>query len=218
MTLRTLKTVLLVSLLAFVLAACGGDDDAGGNNTPPANNGNTGTVDLPQTITTTDDAGGVLTVSYPAGWFAQEFSGSVVVGNDEEVFTSDAAQLPSGQTIGTILALPTAMLGVFGLPENPSTADVLANFMENTRNEDPDAQFTFGEPQTLTLNGKQAALQSGTGTDANGTSDVVVIVVETGAGFVLVSFTAPENEAANFDAQVRGIAGSVDFIMPEAEG
>lgn len=211
---RTLKTGLLVALLAVVLAACGGNDDS----TPAGDTTTTGGVELPQSITSTDDAGGVLTVDYPAGWIAQEFGGSVSIGNDQAVFTSDAQQLNAGQVIGTLLALPSEMLGLLGLGDNPSVTDVLANFMNTTLTEDPEAQFTVGEVDTFTVNGRPAAMQTGTGTDASGTNDVAFVMVEAGAGFVLVSFIAPQGEIANYDAQIRAIAGSAEYIVPEAEG
>ena len=219
MTFRSVKAILIMALLIFVLAACGGDDNTP-DATSPAQTTTTDTsgVNLSQSITTTDDAGGVLTTSYPEGWFAQEFGGSIGIGNAAAVFTSDAQSIPSGQVVGTVLALPTEMLGLLGLGENPSAVDVLANFMNTTLNEDPDSQYTVGEPQSFTTNGKNAVMQTGTGTDTNGTSDVAFVMVESGAGFILLSFVAPQGEIAGYDAQIRAIAGSADYTVPEAAG
>ncbi|MEQ8671796.1 MAG: hypothetical protein RLP44_16025 [Aggregatilineales bacterium] len=222
MKLRTLKTLLLASLLVFVLAACGGDDNNTTTNTTSptteTTTSDTSTTTLAQSITSTDAAGGVLTVSYPEGWQAQEFGGSITLGNSAEVFASDAPAIASGQVVGSLLALPTEMLSLLGLGENPTATDVLANMMNTTLTEDPNAQFTVGEPESITVNDKEIVIQTGTATDANGTSDVAFLIVQTGTSFALLSIIAPEGEYATYDAQIRAIAGSVEYTIPQADG
>ena len=217
MKLRTMKTLLLASLLVFMLAACGGDDNnASTNTTSPTNE--TTTVTLPQSITSTDSAGGVLTVSYPEGWEAQEFGGSITLGNSAAVFSADAPTIASGQVVGSVLALPREMLTVLGLGENPTATEVLANMMNTTLTEDPEAQYTVGEPESFTVNGKEVVMQTGTATDANGTSDVAFAIINSGTSYVLMSVLAPQGELSNYDTQIRAIAGSVEYTIPQADG
>ncbi len=221
MTFRSVKALLIMALLIFVLAACGNNDNSTPNTTSPTQTTtttDTSGVNLSQSVTTTDDAGGVLTANYPEGWFAQEFGGSIGIGNAAAVFTSNAQSIPSGQVVGTVLALPTEMLGLLGLGDNPTAIDVLANFMNTTLNEDPESQYTVGEPEAFTTNNKNAVIQTGTGTDANGTSDVAFVMVESGGGFILLSFVAPQGEIAGYDAQIRAIAGSAEYTVPESSG
>jgi len=223
MTLRNLIRLWLIAMLSFVLVACGSDDSSNDDSDTPNietteeavtdTTDTTENVTLAQTISTTDAAGGVLSLNYPDSWFAEQFAGAITLSNSDATATSE--NLVSGQLIGSLLILPVADIGIEG---ESSAETVLTTFIEDTVTIAQDAEFVLNDLESFQANGNSAVIQTGTGTDPAGTVDIANIVVDIDGNFVLISFLAPEGEMAQYDATLRALAGAVSYDFPEAEG
>lgn len=211
MNLRRLVQIVLILLVAVLVAACGG----GGSSSSSSSSSSSATVTLTQTITTEADSdGNVVTLGYPAGWVASSEFGGITLGNSQAVMDlmnagDDTVRPAAGQIGGNVSVVPTADLSFLGVQEGGSPADVVTAFMGFFTGEGDTANMST--PEAVTLNGKTAAISTGTITDETGPLDAALVAVAVDNGYAVFLFAAAEGQIAQFNNAIRAIAGSVTY-------
>lgn len=211
MKLNKILWILLLFMLALALAACGGDGDDNGG-------GGGGGVNLSQTIAFESEFLGSITVNYPEGWFSatQPDQGIMIANSQAALDAMQAEESPQpeeGQVGGLITAFPSEFFSSLGIAADASPSAVLSTFVENVLT-DESSEVNLGDPQEVTLNGKTAAIASGTVTEEGATSDATFVVVQAEGGVVLVIFRASEGDIGEYDATIRAVAGSAVYTVP----
>ncbi|MDX1994671.1 MAG: hypothetical protein SF029_19970 [bacterium] len=204
----------LALMLAGVLAACGGGGDSGSSSESGTGGGDSSAANLGQTIESEAPDGTTITISYPDGWFAQESSGSITLSNDETLVTSGATgQFTGDQIAGQVLYLGDAAAGLAAasLPVDATPLDVLSALSANFAGAGG-IQVELNEPESFTANGKEAAIMTGDGTSEEGSGSLALVLVEEGDGYVLLTFAAAQGQLAQYDDEIRAIAGTVEVI------
>ncbi len=213
MKLRKLTWVMLLVIMALVLVACdsGGDDD--GDSGDSADSGDSGGVELVETYSGEDG----LSFQMPAGWVAESEFGQVTAASSQSILDTmedpEATTLGDGNIAVIVAPLPADMLGALELDDTASAADILTVFSSSTEEGVPD----FSDPEAIELNGKDAAIASGSQTINDTTIDSTSIVVALDGAFVLFNFVADEGGLADQDAVIRAIAGSAEYAAPEGD-
>lgn len=212
MLMKSLKVLLLISLL-FILAACGGDDDNDSGDT--GDNSDSGSsVDLSQSGTAQDaDLGLTFTVNYPEGWASSDNAGSLNIANSEALLASadaDGLVLEDGQTVIIGLPLVGIAANALGLAEDATSADAVA-LISGMFFGGPDTETNFNDPEDVELNGKSATIMSGSATVNGNASDGSIIAVQVEGGYAV--FIARYN--GDFDEEIRAIVGSAEVSTTE---
>ena len=209
---KSLKVLLLISLM-FILAACGGDDDDESGDSGDSGASSSG-VDLSQTGTAADaDLGVTFTVSYPEGWASSDNAGSLNIANTEALLASvdeDGLTLEDGQIAIVGLPLVGVTANALGLAEDATAADAV-ELISGMFFGGPDTETNFNDPENVELNGKSATIMSGSATANGNASDGSIIAVQVEGGYAV--FIARYN--GDFDEELRAIVGSAEVSITE---
>ncbi|MDX1992138.1 MAG: hypothetical protein SF029_07100 [bacterium] len=165
-------------------------------------------LDLPQSISSTDASGGVLSVSYPENWVASEAQGTINIADSEETLGTDTPGV--GQIFGSILFLPSDLLSGINLSQNATPEEVLRTFV-SLLGEGGETSFDLDEPQNLENGDFGGALATGTAEGGGQTLAISLVVVEVEAGFALLIFGSAEGELSQYDTLIRAISNSVTY-------
>ena len=172
-------------------------------------------ADLLEVIRTTDDAGNVLTVRYPAEWTGRATDGQIQLGNDLASLADFMVGVPysEGGIGGNVGAFPRDFAQVFDLPSNV-TAFELIRALSDTLFADA-SDIAFDDPIPANINDISGALMRGV-TDIDGVElSVLFLVLGYDDSFVFVNFSG---RAEDMDANERiifTIAISATFVGPE---
>ncbi len=176
------------------------------------------TIDLPQTITSNDEAfGSSVTVHYPDGWVAEQVFASIDLANSQE--TLDLSQLddvtltlPEG-AIYTNVTVVSRDIVAFIVPdgEDLTPLSIINAVFTSAIAED----FDLEDPIEETLNGRSAATIVLTG-NAEEMTRAFVVIVAVDDGFVVLAAATNPNET-DFDDTVRAIAGAVEATFTDSE-
>lgn len=216
MNMRRLMQIALILMVAVLIAACGGGGSSSSSSGGSGGSGASQTVNVPQSITSeADAAGNVTTVNYPEGWVAASEFGGVTLANSQAVMdlmsSEDGEVRPAaGQVGGNMSVIPTEDLSFLGVAEGASVADVLTVFL-NFFTGDEGTTTNLSAPEAVTLNGKSAAIVTGTVTDEDGTLDATAVAVSLDNAYAVFLFVAAEGQIAQFNNAIRAIAGSVAY-------
>lgn len=207
MQIKRFTPVLLLGLL-LVLVACGGDGDEG----EAVTSGDPATaLELSESLTTTDQVNGVLTVEYPAEWYAQENFGQITIA-DSEATAQEGGTPSDGQFWVRVLPIATEQLGDIGVDASTTVVEII-NLVSGIAFEGEDSG-QLGEIETVTLNDREAALATGTVNNDGETGDTAFVAVNEGDSFVVFSVTAAEGEINNYLATMQAMAGVVVYEPP----
>jgi hypothetical protein len=165
-------------------------------------------LDLPQSISSTDASGGVLSVSYPEDWVASEAQGTINIADSEETLGTDVPA--AGQVFGSILFLPSDLLSGINLSQNATPDEVLRTFV-SLLSEGGQTAFELDDPQNFENGDFGGALVTGTAEGGGQTLAISIVVVELDAGFALLIFGSAEGELAQYDTLIRAISNSVTY-------
>lgn len=148
---------------------------------------------------------GHLTFSYPAGWVVVEDQGMVVLTNDEAALEEDT--VPPG-VVGVLVMEPATIgMMVYELPDT-SPEGVVTAVAESIGSGDIDAMPV---PESVIVGDRPAARAS----LSLEVGDVLVIAVDVGDGnTVAVVAVASAGEMAQFEANILGVAATVQYTSP----
>jgi hypothetical protein len=213
MKFRRLGWLALVFSLMFILAACGGDDDKDGDN-----GGDSGGVNLSQTVTGGSEEAGMLTVKYPEGWVSRVVEYQVFVGDSEATLDKiDGDENPEGDEIGGIvLGLPAEAMSFFVEGDDPSAVDILTALTGTVSDEE--TTFDLGDPEEFTANGRNGALVSGSGTKDGATFDALFAGAFAGDDFVIVVMRATEGNVGQYEDTAKAMVGEATFEFTAPSG
>jgi hypothetical protein len=199
MIIRNSLFFVLFIMMAVVVAAC---TSTGGTSNPTPS-----ALELTQTFTGQNAAGGTITVRYPEGWFQSgTVDGSLTFTNVENLMVIDGQTNPSGEIITNVLLIPAASAVAFTATGEVSASAILDNFATLFGAGDNPAELS--EAQPITLNGKTGVVT--TGDSPLGT--LAIIVLELGNGnYALVFGTTALGEQANLRSALDAIAGSIEY-------
>lgn len=163
--------------------------------------------ELSETMTSED---GILTFSYPAGWYAENFMlpDLFLLGMSEAFITNymtTGADLNPAEVMLTIAGPQAASMILKGAPATLEEAFTLLT------DRDPAEQAEFGEPEAISLNGHDALIVSTHTPERDG----VLIAIDFGGKFVLIGAETLPGDYAPFADTVLAIADSVNYITPE---
>jgi hypothetical protein len=202
--------IALLLALALVLAACGGDD---GDDNEEDEAPGVSQSDLTQEVDVETITGGLLTVKYPADWFGTVDGARLVLANSQAALNAET-DFTAGQVQANIIFQSPDMLPSPQLIDDGPSETLLTIIVVNN------ARFaTFpdlSDPVPFVTNGKAAAIASGqTPVEIDGEILAATwILVEVDGGYVLLTFAASQGGLADYDALMRAIAGSVQYIPP----
>jgi hypothetical protein len=198
------RFILLLTLLILVpvmLAACGDDD---------GNNGG-GDVSLGQSFETTQE-GVTLSFNYPDGWVNVEQDGAAVIATSQEVAESlggdDIPEIGDDDAGMIFLPFPSALLTLEGDAEEVSAVAAIESFGGQFAG---DGEFSLGDTQEATFNGKPAARVTISGDVANGE----LFVVESTEDFFLFALYVAGNYNDGASSTAESILNSADLSVSE---
>lgn len=199
---------ILALTILIVLAAC----------SPTASSDPTRDPQLPKTITATDNTSGVIRIEYPGDWLADALGDATInVGNSGLAirnYRDDITHIESGQVVGTVSALTKRTL-----PEivDDDVASVM-RFVTGTISAPTEGtlRYTFGSIQASGSGDQAVAVSDGLGTGADLALDLRVVVVDAGAAYGILFFSAPFDELQTYWSQIDQIAASFEFFTAEA--
>lgn len=199
----------LSTILSVILVACGGSADGDGSGDGAES------VDLSQSLSYEDEMGATVTISYPEGWVSSAENGSAAFATSEEVLDmATGADLPaveSGQVVAIMLALPSEMVSFFVEEGEDVSPTAIANSFVGDMASDT---ATIGDVEEATLNGKSAAVVTGS---EDGT-DLVLVAIDLGDGNYAIIFGATaEGEAGEIRPTIEGMAGSIEYAAAGGE-
>ena len=187
----------LLILVPVILAACGGDDD----------DDNGGDVSLSQSFETTQE-GVTLKFNYPDGWVRLEQEGAVASASSDEVAQSltgdDIPDLGDDDVGMALLPFPAALLTLEGDAEEVSAAAAIDSFGGQIVGDD---QFTVGDNQDATFNGKTAARATLSGDVAEGE----LFVIESTEDFFLFALYVTGDYDGDAKSTAEAILNSVEL-------
>ncbi|MEM9950704.1 MAG: hypothetical protein AAF846_03825 [Chloroflexota bacterium] len=196
-----------VAMLSMFLVACGTSGDGGGNNAE--------SVNLSQTLTYDDEMGATVTVSYPEGWFSESADGTASFASTEDLLTQaggvDTPEVPSGEVVAIMLALPSEMVSFFVEDgADPSAVAIANSFVSDII----DTEGEIGEVEETTIGEQSAAVVQGTTEGV----DVVLVTIDLGDGnYALVFGATAEGEGNDIRATIEAMAGSIEYTVASDE-
>lgn len=212
MTLRQAKRVLWLwvfsLLLLSLLAACSGDDDSAAVNTDV----------LTQTLSTSDTLGGLLTVAYPEDWFARTNAfqpGAIQVGTGEAALDQASGAFPPDQVAGQVTVIPPDALAALDLDMTADTAAVLNAFSGQFLGQSA-SSLSLGSNETFIVEGRSAVSYNATITENGESLEIIFVAINEGDGFAVLFFGAAPGELADFEDEIRGMAGRVQYVPAAA--
>jgi hypothetical protein len=162
----------------------------------PASNG-----PLAQTFTSTDKK---VQVSYPDGWFVQETqSGTIVIVNDESMFTRTSNKITTGQVEVDVVA---GTYTQFNLTPGTTPDELIKLITDNIKSQQP--AYKVSEPASITI-GDYPAVQVLVDDGVNDLS-INVLQLTKNAVALIYGLSAKGEGAAHMD-QVLTIAASVIY-------
>ncbi len=161
-----------------------------------------------QTFTSQD---GLVTFSYPNGWFATEDRSSITLQNNQDGVIDGTGKIRSGQGGFTLF--------VFSQNDHTSTINRMlsgANAVEKLQsfvNTHPVLFDNIGSVDATTVGEHPAAQAVGTYVNTKNEVEVLLVDFENGGyGFILIS-TAP-NELDRMEPKLRSIAATIQYTPP----
>jgi hypothetical protein len=217
---RALWLILLL-VMALILAACGGDDD----DDDSGGSGSASSVTLSESITSESPDIGSLTINYPEGYAASnEEAGQIIVASSAEVLelaTADTDGGPlvvqEGQFALIVTAFPDEFAGFFGVEDGAGIGVALNAMVTGMFAGDEDTTVEFGEVEEADFGGNSGAIVTGTITEDGTTNDGIFVLLDVEGGYGLVFGIAGEDQAGNYDAVTRAVAGSLQYTAPVVE-
>jgi hypothetical protein len=145
-----------------------------------------------------------ISVGYPDGWFAQETqSGTIVIANQQAMFTRSKYALEKGQIEVDILAGTYAQ---FNLTAGMDPKELLTTIVTNVKSQQ--AKFNVGDVTSITANGHKAAQVIGN--DGDNDLSITAIQLSDTALAVVYGLAATGERSASFDT-VMAIVNSVSY-------
>ncbi|MEO1287673.1 MAG: hypothetical protein AAFV93_07885 [Chloroflexota bacterium] len=196
-----------IAMLSMFLVACGASGDGGGDNAE--------SVNLSQTLTYDDEMGATVTVSYPEGWFSEAVDGTGSFASTEDLLAqasgSGTPDVPSGEVVAVMLALPSEMVSFFVEDgADPSAVAIANSFVSDLVT----AEDEVGEVEELTLGEQAGAVVQGTSEGA----DVVLVTIDLGEGnYALVFGATAEGEGNDIRATIEAMAASIEYNVASGE-
>jgi len=206
-TTRAMPRLLLVLLAAIMLlAAC--------------DNGGVTLDDTPAELQE-ETTGAIIRIRLPENWVAAFEEGSIFL----EIANSDRAldgfsaldpeppTLTGSQVVGVFVGPDfVAADGVLGGAETPT------DLVEIAAVPGEDASADYGEIETYTQNERDGALIIGTVTDGETTYAALITAFEINEGFGILSFVAPEGQIAQYEDEIKAIAGTIEYTPGAISG
>jgi hypothetical protein len=196
-----------IALAALLLvAACETGEDAGDQDRG-------GGQGLPTTVSSTDAAGGVVTVDYPPEWTGEELSpGVLVVTNDDALLTSVAEAAPTGDQVVLNVFVYTAGDAAL-LGQNATEVITGMIGVEGSGA----ALETAAEPEAFEVEGRQGAYIAGVRPGAQSLDGAIAVIALPDGSFGYVDAAAAEGQIGQHADQIRSIAGSINYASGAAE-
>ncbi|MBL8163374.1 MAG: hypothetical protein JNJ61_15410 [Anaerolineae bacterium] len=188
------RALVCIILLALLLAACTPPPAAA--PTPPA------PLALTETFRTAD---GLVTLRYPAGWYASEITGQITIATTQTA--AEAASPARGQFQMRMIVGPISAIN--GLAADSTPRQVLEFFAQTLAGQG----VTFNTPAEFTLGSYNAARLEGSSADGQGT--VMAVNLQNGI-YNIASATSFLGEMTQFEPTLRAILESVTYGAPDA--
>jgi len=199
MKFRSLFWMMTIPVLAFLLVACGGDT--------PAPTAESDTTALSQQATFEGGIlGGAFTVSFPDAWNHQLGESDIRLSNNADIINleNEPATFPEGTVAMSVSMTPAA--DAQGIP---NVTALVQTFVDFSQSSSPAPEF--GEIETITLDGREAAKTVGT---IEG-SDNLILALDLDGNIVLAIVIAPEGEIINHIDTINAIVASVTLSPAE---
>jgi len=151
-----------------------------------------------------DDRGGVITLNYPIGWYANTQPDNLQLATSEQIASGELGIIPSGEIGIQMITFPPNEALAFVSGASVSAMSILNVFMDITAN---DLIESFGLPESITSG--QYEIARVYGQSDNGDAMLTVINLEQ-AYLVMIAATAP-NEINRFADLLDAISQSVTY-------
>jgi hypothetical protein len=127
------------------------------------------------------------------------------------VLEVESGTYPADQTFGQVTFIPTGLLPAAGLNETATTREVLDYASQSFMDAIESTSLSIGETEEFTVNGRAAVSYDATITDSDGTIDATFVAVPEGDGFALLFFAAAPDDLAQFEDEIRAMAGALNY-------
>jgi hypothetical protein len=168
-------------------------------------------IRLTETISVENEFTGNLTMYYPKGWVVRDASGLIYLDNSESALDRvEADEAPMvGDVGGFAVGVPAEAISSFVADDDRSVADILNAMTERLSGE----EFTFelGEIEEFTVNGRNGAIVTGTGTDNGNTVDVLFAGVFEGEDFIILVMRSNVGEMGQYIEIAKAMVGAAEF-------
>lgn len=164
-------------------------------------------------IRASDGETGIISVTYPAQWIAVEQADhSISLANSPQALRSydiDMTELQPGHLAGTVSALKKDALPV----DIENTPQGVLSYVVRTISQGGQVEYTFGTVDSVTLNGREAAVSEGFGTETGSDAALAirVLVIDADEAYGILFFGAPFGELTPQYDTLAEIAGSFLF-------
>jgi|GEM_PF-3433183 len=201
MKIRKLVWIMTVTVLTLVLAACGGNAPA-----PTAESGAPSANTLSkQAIFDGGILGGGFSVQYPDSWSHQIGESDIRLSNDTDILSLDSE--PTDLSTGTI-AMSVSLTPASDI-QGFDVTSLVQTFVDLAQSSSPPPEF--GDIETITLDGRNAAKAIGTVAG----SDNMLLAVDLDGNIVLTIIIAPEGELSGHMDTINAIVASVQLSPAE---
>ena len=164
-----------------------------------------GDFELSQSISLEDpDMGITVTVKYPDGWVANNDQGQIEFANSQ--YALDADEPEDGMVAGMSMGFTAEMATLFGAGEGAGPAAIVSVFVGIFAGEGGE----FGDPETFEVDGKSAAMVGGSATADGVTLNMVLVVIDEGAGFGIIIIATPD-DIDQYETLAKDIAGALEI-------
>lgn len=198
--------LMLVLILAFVLSACNGVSNDTSDTT---NNTRADIGALSQTITSVNNVGDSLTVTYPEGWLALDALSQVYLADSEATLEmAQGASTPQLEDNNVIVIISTVTTESVALSFAEGTELTPVMILEMTIPASMDVQPVEAE----TINGKSAATGVAVSSSLTDPGRVFAVAVEVEGGYIIVTAITAQDET-DFDDTIRAIAGEAEVTF-----
>lgn len=199
---RQYMTILIALLVALLVGA----------SAALAQDGLPDRIKLARDISVEHDTG-LLVLSYPEGWIAEEDFGAITLANEQAVLdlldSANGDILPtSGQIAGNISLVTPADFDLFTLHAESSALDLLDTFIESLIS-DSTVDIQMDRPEALTLGSRAAAAVDGVVMINENRSQVHILAIQWDDSFALFIFVG---DVTAFEDEIDAIALSFEFV------